>query len=80
MMKTLTLRLDDALYAKVMSLAKRRKTTQSEVVRQAIKICVEDQREIRKGSALDLAKDLAGRIEAASDLSFNKDHLQEFGR
>ena len=35
-MKTLTLRLDEALYAKVSSTAKQRKTTRSQVVREAL--------------------------------------------
>lgn len=79
-MKTLTLRLNEALYAKVTSIAKRRKTTQSEVVREAIKVCFEERKEPHHGSAFDLASDLAGGMSGPTDLSTNKAHLQEFGR
>jgi predicted transcriptional regulator len=79
-MRTLTLRLDDALYAKVTSLAKRRKTTQSEVVREAIQASVEHQNEMKSHSALDLARDLEGTVQGPKDLSVNKEYFKGFGR
>ena len=79
-MKTLTLRLDEALYAKVLSTSKRRKTTQSEVVREALNTCFEKGNGSSKGSAFELANDLAGTVAGARDLSANKIHLKGFGR
>ena len=79
-MKTLTLRLDDALYAQVSSVAKRRKTTRSEVVREAIEANIERKKEFQKNSAFDLARDLVGSLSGPTDLSVNKAHLKEFGR
>ncbi|TLY19282.1 MAG: ribbon-helix-helix protein, CopG family [Nitrospirae bacterium] len=79
-MKTLTLKLDESLYAKVVALANRRRTTQSAVVRDAIKSCVEAPRGLGVGSALDLAKDLAGCVTGPADLSTNKARLRGFGR
>ena len=79
-MKTLTLRLDEALYAKVSSTAKQRKTTQSQVVREALNICFEKGNGSSKGSAFELAHDLAGTVAGPTDLSVNKIHLKGFGR
>ncbi len=79
-MKTLTLRLDEALYAKVLSMSKRRKTTRSEVVREALHVCFEKGNGFSKGSAFELANDLAGTVAGPADLSINKIHLKGFGR
>lgn len=79
-MKTLTLKVDDALCAKVGALAKQRGTTQSAVVRDAIKACIEKRRGAPLGSALALAKDLAGCVTGPADLSANKARLRGFGR
>ena len=79
-MKTLTLRLDEALYAKVLSRSKRRKTTRSEVVREALNLCFEKGNGSPKGSAFELAHDLAGTVAGPTDLSINKNHLKGFGR
>ena len=79
-MKTLTLRVNDSLYAKVASLAKRRKTTQSEVVREAIQACVESKNEMKNNSAFDLARDLVGSVRGSRDLSVNKEYFEGFGR
>lgn len=79
-MKTLSLKLDEALYAQVRSVAKRRGTTQSDVVRDAILSHIESRRGPIAGSALDLAKDLAGCVTGPADLSTNNAHLRKFGR
>jgi len=79
-MKTLTLRIDEALYAKVLSISKRRKTTKSEVVREALTVCFEKGNVSSKGSAFELAHDLAGTVAGPTDLSVNKIHLNGFGR
>ncbi len=79
-MKTLSLKLEDALYARVLAAAKRQGTTQSAVVRDAILARLESHRDRALGSALDLAKDLAGCVTGPSDLSTNKAHLRGFGR
>ena len=79
-MKTLTLRLDEALYAKVLSMSKRRKTTQSQVVREALNICFEKGNVSSKGSAFELAHDLAGIMAGPTDLSVDKIGLNSFGR
>lgn len=79
-MKTVTLRLDEALYAKVLSMARRRNTTRSEVVREALNLCYEKGHASSNGSAFELAHDLAGTLTGPTDLSVNKAHLEDFGR
>jgi predicted transcriptional regulator len=78
--KTLTFKLDDALCAQVVALAKRRRMTQSAVVRDAIKAALEKRKGAPVGSALALAKDLAGCVTGPADLSTKKAHLGGFGR
>lgn len=79
-MKTLSLKLDDALYARVLAVAKQRGATQSDVVRDAILARLEPMKGKLAGSALDLAKDLAGCVTGPPDLSTNKARLRGFGR
>lgn len=79
-MKTITLKLDESLCAKVVALARRRRTTQSAVVRDAIQASLEKRKGAPVGSALALAKDLAGCVTGPADLSANKTHLRGFGR
>ena len=79
-MKILTLRLDEALYARILSRSKRRKTTRSEVVREALNVYFEKGNNSSKGSAFELARDLSGTVAGSINLSVNKIHLKDFGR
>ncbi|MXZ36208.1 MAG: ribbon-helix-helix protein, CopG family [Acidobacteria bacterium] len=79
-MKSLTLRLDEALYLKISSLAERQRTTRSDIVRRALNICLDRDDRFPKGSAFEVAHDLAGILAGPSDLSSNKAHLKDFGQ
>lgn len=79
-MKSLTLRLDEALYLKISSLAERQRTTRSDIVRRALNICLDSDNRFPKGSAFEVAHDLAGILAGPSDLSSNKAHLKDFGQ
>jgi predicted transcriptional regulator len=79
-MKTLTLKLEESLYMKVLALAKRRRTTQSAVIREALEACFSKENARGVASALDLSKDLAGCVTGPVDLSTNKAYLNRFGR
>ena len=76
-MPVMTIRLSRRESAKVASLAKKRKVTRSEVVRQAIA-------QLETGtakSALDDLKDLVGLIkDGPTDLATNPKHMKGFGR
>ncbi len=78
-MKTITLKLPEALEAHLDSMAKKTKLSKSEIIRRAIMYYFSNMNTGDKGSFLDLTKDLVGTIEGPEDLSTNKDHLKEYG-
>ena len=79
-MKTLTLKIDDTLHAQINALARRRRTTRSTAVRDALRKCLNQEKGSSAGSAFDLAKDLAGCLSGPPDLSVKKSHMRGFGR
>ena len=78
-MKALSLKLPDALDAKLAAAARRRRTSKSAVVRDALEAFL-GAKGVRSGSALDLVRDLAGCVEGPGDLSYNKAYLRDLGR
>ena len=79
-MKTLSLKLPDALDHELTSHAQRRRITKSELVRQALVSYLGSGSLPPAKSALELAGDLVGSLEGPSDLSTNKEYLRNFGR
>jgi predicted transcriptional regulator len=79
-MKLLSLKVPDALDHRLAHEASCRKSTKSEVVRKALQAFLAETGSEQAGSALTLAKDLAGCITGPSDLSVNPTHLKRFGR
>ena len=79
-MKTLTVKLSDALDQKLTALATQQGESKSAVVRTAIEKTLETSYETSPESCLHLARDLAGCVEGASDLSHNKKHFEGYGR
>jgi len=79
--KVLSLKVPEQLDRKLSAMVKRRGMRKSAVVREAIERYVDESREIRKGSFLDLAGDLVGCVkDAPADLSSNPKHLNGYGR
>lgn len=79
-MKTVSLKPDDQLNAKLDSLAKSRKQTKSEIVREALEQMLEGGARSQPISALELAGDLVGSCQGPGDLSTNPKYMEEFGR
>jgi Arc/MetJ-type ribon-helix-helix transcriptional regulator len=80
-MKILSLKLPEQLDRKLSAVVKRRRARKSDVVREALERYMEESHEIRKGSFLDLARDLVGCVkDAPADLSSNPKHLDGYGR
>ena len=79
-MKTLSMRLPDALATKLNTLAKKRGEPKSEVAREAIEVFVNGSDVRSELSCHDLGKDLAGCVEGPVDLATNKKHLRGYGR
>lgn len=78
-MKTLSLKVPDELATKINAIAKRRQSTKSEVVRNALDAYVASDSKLQKGSALDLAGDLVGSLEGPTDLSHCDAHMHGYG-
>ena len=79
-MKSLSMRLPEALDAKLSALAKKRGEPKSEVAREAIEVFVNGNGVRSELSCHDLAKDLAGCAAGPADLATNKKHLRGYGR
>ncbi|MDH4154945.1 MAG: ribbon-helix-helix protein, CopG family [Nitrospira sp.] len=79
-MKILSLKVSDTLAHRLTHAASSRKSTKSEVIREALVAFLEHAGKGQGGSALMLAKDLAGSITGPADLSVNPAHLKQFGR
>jgi Arc/MetJ-type ribon-helix-helix transcriptional regulator len=77
--RTITLKLPDALAARLRAVVERRSRTQSEVVREALEQHL-DAETTTVGSCLDLARDLAGSLSGPPDLSSSRRHLRGYGR
>jgi Arc/MetJ-type ribon-helix-helix transcriptional regulator len=79
-MKTISLKLSDALHAKLERVAKGRKQTKSEIVRDALEQMLNGARAVKPVSALELAGDLVGCAEGPGDLSTNPKYMEGYGK
>ena len=77
-MKTISLKLPEALHTKLASTAKRTGRSKSDLTREAIEAFLEGQKGLRR-SCLDLSRDLAGSLEGPTDLASNKNLLEGYG-
>lgn len=78
-MKTLSIKIQESLLEKLDSTVRKRGESRSVIIREAIESIIDGENQIRKGSCLDLAKDLAGTINGKEDLSFNKKLMKGYG-
>lgn len=79
-MKSISLKLDPALERRLTETARRRGVTKSSVVRAALLSFLESGTSPGGLSAYDLAKDLCGSVAGPGDLSYNKAHMEGFGK
>ena len=78
-MDTLTLKVPKTLKTQLDSYAKKKGLSKSEIVRIALLEFFSKDDSRFTGSFLDLSEDLAGSIEAPSDLSINSKYFEEYG-
>ncbi len=78
-MITLTLKVPDVLNTQLNSHAKKKGLSKSEIVRIALSEYFSRDNPAFEGSILDQSEDLAGSIEAPSDISFNKKYMKGYG-
>jgi predicted transcriptional regulator len=79
-MATVTLKLPDALAARLRAAVKRRGRTQSALLREALEAHLETEEETGGGTCLELARDLAGSLVGPLDLSSHRRHSRGYGR
>lgn len=77
-----TVKLPRALNDKVMTIVRKRRANKSTVIRQALEALCQQDAEVQAepGSFLDVARDFAGCLEGPADLSYNKKHMEGYGR
>lgn len=79
-MKTMSIKLPDELDSRLRSFLRERSLSRSDVVREAIDIYLNQQRnELARGSFSDLAQDLIGSVHGPSDLATNKEYMKGYG-
>ena len=79
-MKTLSLKLSDALSRKLDIVVRQRKTTKSRVLRDAHEALLADESGAQKGTVAEVIHDLIGVCDGPKDLSINRRHLKGFGK
>jgi Arc/MetJ-type ribon-helix-helix transcriptional regulator len=80
-MKTVTVKLPETLAARLDAVAKRRRSSKSVLIRDALEAFLQDGQRAHNLSCYELTSDLAGCLSSGvGDLSSNKEHLEDFGR
>jgi len=79
-MKTLSLKLPEAVDRQLSAIARQRRSNKSAVVRCALDAYFADKLVSQQGSALELAGDLVGTLEGPEDLASEAAHLQGYGQ
>ena len=79
-MKTLTVKVPEALDFKLAAAAAKRGESKSDLIRTALELMVNANEVLTPNSCLDLAKDIVGSLEGPPDLSYNKKHLKGYGQ
>jgi predicted DNA-binding protein len=78
-MTTISCKIPERLDARLDAVARRRRLTKSEIVRQALERHLRQSRERSAPRAFDLVKRLAGCLHGPRDLSANPRHLEDLG-
>ena len=79
-MKTLSLKIPEQLDLRISHEVARRKIAKSELVREALDYFFTGKAKKKQPSALDLARDLAGKYRSGvRDLASNPKHMEGFG-
>lgn len=79
-MKTLSLKLPEALDAQLTAMAKQRNTSKAAVAREALEEWLAHADGRRAVTCGELAGDLLGSVEGPGDLSCNPAHMEGYGR
>jgi Ribbon-helix-helix protein, copG family len=78
--RTITLKLPERLATRLRVTVRKRGSTQSAVVREALEAHLDQDASSGPGSGLDLIRDLVGSVVGPPDLSTSRRHLKGYGR
>ncbi len=78
-MKTVSLKIPDALAASLGALARARRQTRSRIIREILQRALAQQAAVPRGSCLALARDLVGCVDGPGDLSCHKKRMRGYG-
>jgi predicted transcriptional regulator len=78
-MTVVTCKLPEKLNAQLEGIARQRRVSKSEIVRQALERHLNEPRNGRQVRAIDLVKRLKGSVKGARDLATNPKYLEDFG-
>jgi predicted transcriptional regulator len=79
-MSTISLKLPDALAARLAAAARKRGHTRSALVREILEEFLDRGGAFQGCSCLELAANLAGSVEGPEDLSVDQRHLSGYGK
>ena len=79
-MKTLSLKLPEAVATRLAMTARKRSQSKSAVVRAILDQCLTEDESAAEGSCLELAADLAGCVAGPNDLSTHQRHMRGYGK
>ncbi len=80
-MKSLSFKVPESLDRKLNATVKRRGKKKSVLVREALEHYLDESREPKRGSFLEMAQEFLGCVkDAPADLSSNPGHLAELGK
>lgn len=80
-MRTISLKLPDALLEQLEHAARTRRVTKSSLVRESLERAFYNRKSGRAKSCYDLAQDLAGSVTGLpEDLAVNPEYMQGFGQ
>ena len=80
MTRTISVKIPRVLAARLSAAMRRRRTSRSAIVREALEGHLESSAAAHDGSFLDLAGDLVGSVAGPADLSSHKGRLRGYGR
>lgn len=79
MTRTITVKIPRPLAARLSAAVRRRKASQSAIVREALEGHLRSHPLEPAGTFLELAQDLIGSVRGPADLSTNRDRLRGYG-
>jgi metal-responsive CopG/Arc/MetJ family transcriptional regulator len=78
-MTSFSVKVPESIKRRISADSKELGISQSELIRRALQEYFDKEKPEMQGSFYELAKDLASSVEGSSDLSFNKEHLNDYG-